>query len=80
LPSPARADIVVNMPESRTIIRDRSPMTEEDAERYAGKWVLVHDGEVVAASTDIEEVQEVRAARSDPTDSVAAVPEDPEIS
>lgn len=52
------------------------PLTDEDMERYAGKWVLIRDGRVVAASSDIEQVLAARNAR---WDSVMRVPEQREV-
>jgi Family of unknown function (DUF5678) len=51
-------------------------VTSQDAEKYAGNWVLLRKGEVVYASPDLDQVL---AARQERFDSVAKVPEQQEV-
>jgi hypothetical protein len=51
-------------------------LSEQDAERYAGKWVLRRKGMVVFSSTDVDEV---RSARREKYDSIARVPSRPQV-
>jgi Family of unknown function (DUF5678) len=58
------------MPE--TVI-ERSTITSELLDAYAGKWIAVRDGEVVASAENLAELRENPAVRRD--DAVYRVPE-----
>ena len=51
----------------------RSPLPAEGIEQYAGKWVALRDGEVVAAAEDFNELIENENVRAD--DAFYRVPE-----
>lgn len=57
---------------SETVI-ERSTITEQLLEEYAGKWVALRDGEVVASADSLAELRENPDVRRE--DAVFIVPE-----
>jgi len=59
-------------------IRESKPLSEEDIQKFAGRWVAIKDGEVVFASDDPDSIAEwVRRSGKSP-DIVRQLPTDPE--
>jgi hypothetical protein len=57
---------------SDTVV-ERSPITGETVEQYAGKWIAIRDGEVVESADTLEELREIEGVRRE--DAVYLVPE-----
>lgn len=55
--------------------RQQRAFPEGDVSRYAGQWIAVRDGEVVASGPDIGSVRSDPAVREG--DAFASIPSDP---
>jgi hypothetical protein len=51
----------------------RSPLPSEVEDRYAGKWIAIRDGDVIAEADDLERLMDDERVR--PEDAVYHVPE-----
>jgi hypothetical protein len=58
---------------SNVIHQHRTPLTAEELEAYAGKWVAIRDGAVVAAADSLQELRAHPEVRRE--DAVYVVPE-----